>query len=55
MGEMKRRKAVREVKRVEVHEVDRNEVGWGRRQEVRRKNAEIQNRLKKLGVGNIRF
>jgi hypothetical protein len=55
MGEMKWRKTVREMKRVGVHGVDRNEVGCGRRQEVRRRNTEIQSLLKKLKMGNARL
>ena len=55
MGEMKWRKTVREVKRAGVHEVDRSELGWGRRQEVRRRNTEMQGLLKKWKVGNARL
>jgi hypothetical protein len=55
MGEMKWRRTVREVKRAGVHEVDRKEVGWGRRQEVRRRNMEIQSLLKKMKVGSVRL
>jgi hypothetical protein len=55
MGEMKWRKTVREVKRVGVHEVVRNELGWGGRQEVRRRNTEMQGLLKKWKVGNARL
>jgi hypothetical protein len=43
------------VKRVGVYEVDLNELEWGRRQDVRRRNAEIQGLLKKLKVGNARL